>query len=191
MSKVDKSKKGSFDEKIKSLCDTINSNNNFVTLSSCSGRILLLKVPKNNKKFLSDWLFVTHDKADVNVFFDVMKNFEKKVSVSDENFDEFDVFFKMEAAILHVACKNKDFAFKLMDLAKKNGFRRVGLISDRKNTVELICNENVSIPIFDFKKKFFVINKEQLSFFISKSNEKLEKSWNAINFLEREFKKVF
>ncbi len=189
LSKVDKSKKGFIDEKIESLCNTINEKENFVTLSSCSGRILLLKVPKSKKKHLSEWLIVTHEKAKTQEFYNTMKNFEEKNK--NYNGEEFDVYFKMEAAILHVSCKNEEDAFKLLDLAKQNGFRRVGVISKKKNTVELICNENISIPIYDFENKNFIIKKEQLEFFIKKANLKLEYSWNAIKKLEEKFKKEF
>ncbi len=41
--KEDKSSKGSLDEKIKELCIVINSHPDFVTSSSCAGRILLVK----------------------------------------------------------------------------------------------------------------------------------------------------
>ena len=137
LSKIDKSKKGSIDEKIKKLCDTINENENFVTLSSCSGRILLIKVPENQKKHLSEWLIVTHNLAKTKEFYNTIKKFEEKTKAKKETMP-FEIYFKMEAAILHVACKNRKDAFKLMEIAKKNGFRRVGLISDKKNTVELI-----------------------------------------------------
>ncbi len=200
LSKIDKSKKGSIDEKIKKLCDTINENENFVTLSSCSGRILLIKVPENQKKHLSEWLIVTHNLAKTKEVYNTIKKFEEKTKKENKKESKiekkkekmpFEIYFKMEAAILHVACKNKKDAFKLMEIAKKNGFRRVGLISDKKNTVELICNENISMPIYDYEKKEFIIDEKTLSFLIKKANKKLKKSWKAINNLEKEFKKIF
>ncbi len=190
LTKIDKSKKGYIDEKIKNLCNTINQHENFVTLSSCSGRILLLKVPKNKKKHLSEWLIVTHEKAKTKEFYKTIKEYEEKIKNTKEK-EEYDIYFKMEAAILHVACKKESEAFKLIELAKQNGFRRVGVISKRKNTVELICNENISLPIYDYKNKKFIINEEQLEFLIKKSNEKLQISWKAINSLEEKFKKTF
>ena len=41
--KSDKSSIGNVDEKISSLCNKINSKEDFYTTSSCSGRILLMK----------------------------------------------------------------------------------------------------------------------------------------------------
>ena len=43
LKKLDKSSKGDWDEKIISLCDKINSNDNYYTTSSCSGRIIIMK----------------------------------------------------------------------------------------------------------------------------------------------------
>ncbi len=63
LSKIDKSKKGSIDKKIKELVDLINSLKDYYTTSSCSGRILLIKRPKSGKKCDVDFLFEESDLA--------------------------------------------------------------------------------------------------------------------------------
>ena len=60
LSKLDKSHKSEWDEKISSLCDKINSLDDYYTTSSCSGRILLMINQDKNGKDL--FLFVYHDK---------------------------------------------------------------------------------------------------------------------------------
>jgi len=62
LSKKDKSRKGSVDNKIKKLVNKINSLPDFYTTSSCSGRILILALPKSNKKNKVQHLFVSHRK---------------------------------------------------------------------------------------------------------------------------------
>ncbi|MCK5108013.1 MAG: hypothetical protein KAQ83_04765, partial [Nanoarchaeota archaeon] len=42
LSKMDKSSKGSIDEKIKKICDIINEKEEYFTTSSCSGRLLTI-----------------------------------------------------------------------------------------------------------------------------------------------------
>jgi len=49
LNKKDKSKKGSIDGEIKKLVDKINSLENYYTTSSCSGRILIAKIPDSIK----------------------------------------------------------------------------------------------------------------------------------------------
>ena len=43
LGRADKSSIGSIDKQILGLCEKINSNNDYYTLSSCSGRIVLIK----------------------------------------------------------------------------------------------------------------------------------------------------
>ena len=61
LGKDDKSSKGEWDERIKELCGKINSNNDYITTSSCSGRILLMIEGFEKKPGL--FLFVTHEKT--------------------------------------------------------------------------------------------------------------------------------
>ena len=62
LTKMDKSKKGDIDKRIKKVLDRINKTKNYFTTSSCSGRIVLFK--KGERKDKCEWLYVTHDLAD-------------------------------------------------------------------------------------------------------------------------------
>ena len=73
LSKLEKSSLGKWDEKIVSLCDKINSLENYYTTSSCSGRILLMI--DQEKKAENLFLFVSHDK----IKFDNLKNILKEI----------------------------------------------------------------------------------------------------------------
>ena len=66
LSKKDKSKAGKIDKDIKKLVDMINSFSNYYTTSSCSGRIILLTIPKSGKKNEVKWLFTSHNKINFN-----------------------------------------------------------------------------------------------------------------------------
>jgi len=49
LSKIDKSSKGGFDEKIVKLCEKINRLDNYYTTSSCAGRVVIM-VDKEKKR---------------------------------------------------------------------------------------------------------------------------------------------
>ena len=179
LDKQDKSSKGSIDEKIKSLCNSLNKHKNVLTLSSCSGRISVLKaVGKNNKK-LSSWVYITHEKAS----FGEIQNKLKEYS-SDEK-----LIFKQEPTIIHIAFKNLEIGEKFLQLAKFCGFNRCGFISTQKKVVlECILAMPLSLTIYDKK---LLITEEYLEYLIAESNERQEHSWKSIDKLGQEFKKSF
>jgi tRNA wybutosine-synthesizing protein 3 len=117
--KPDLSKKGNVDGKISNLINSINKLDNYITTSSCSGRILLLVVSNSLKKHECEWPIVTHDLANVNEFWDALKLASEKFSES--------IWFKMESAILHVQCKTIASAQDLITMAKEIGFKRSGI----------------------------------------------------------------
>ena len=122
--KKDKSKKGSIDKEIKELVDKINSLENYYTTSSCSGRILIITMPKSGKKQDTKWLFSSHNKISFNGI--------EKVLNSIKNVKE-DVWFRAEPAIMHIAADTLENAVKLLNIARSIGFRRSGIIGIRKN----------------------------------------------------------
>ena len=148
----DKSPKGSLDEPIKELVYLINQNPNYVTLSSCSGRIALfdpcakigtavrcdytskaaLKQSINRKKTGKGggtWLLSSH--APVR-FLDVAKalynsednsNYEEEVEAT-----ETPLIFKHEPFLMHIACATLKAAQVLLHIALSNGYRESGII---------------------------------------------------------------
>jgi len=102
LSKLDKSKKGSLDEKIIPLLSTINSKPQYYTTSSCSGRITLFTT--SGKKNQSDWLKVSHSLIDQQFF-----QLESSTSL---------VWLRLEPFILHIACENLAAANNMLDLIR-------------------------------------------------------------------------
>ena len=64
LSKIDKSYIGEWDKKIISLCNKINSNKNYYTTSSCSGRVVLMI--DQNKKSHNLFLKISHELISFN-----------------------------------------------------------------------------------------------------------------------------
>ncbi len=74
LSKIDKSSIGSWDEKIKGLCNKINKNKKYYTTSSCGGRVVLIKAL--DEKAEDVFLFRTHKKIS---FEELKKTYWKKI----------------------------------------------------------------------------------------------------------------
>ena len=174
--KKDKSRKGSIDIKIKKLVDRINSLEGFYTTSSCSGRILLLAIPRSNKKNEVQYLFATHKKTNYNEIKKIIKKLPKS-----------DVWFKAEPVILHIASENLDSAKNILNTARDIGFRRSGIISLGKNrvTMEFVSTEKIETIVS--KNGKLVIDEDYFKILIKEGNQKLGKTWKKI---EKLYKKV-
>ena len=117
LKKDDKSFKGSWDEKIRKLCDKINSFEEYYTTSSCSGRAFLLKDFKEKR----DNLFVKVWHNEIN-FGDLKKALLELKSKEV-------IYFKQTPVILHVSCRTLEDAQKLLDLAvKEAGWKRCSIL---------------------------------------------------------------
>ncbi|MFA5071688.1 MAG: tRNA wybutosine-synthesizing 3 family protein [Candidatus Pacearchaeota archaeon] len=174
LSKLDKSSIGKWDEKIISLCDKINSLENYYTTSSCSGRILLMI--DQEKKAENLFLFVSHDKVSFKKLKDEL-NSALKIKKN--------VKFKMEPCILHIACESLEDAEKLFEIGKNAGFKRLGIIGTSHGfTFELNSSEKLEFPIIQNKK--ILVDDKFLKIAVDEANRKLEKSWMRIRKLERE-----
>jgi len=179
LEKHDKSFKGEIDSKIKSLCNAINKNKSCVTLSSCSGRICILKVVKNNNKKFSEWLFITHSIASPKNILEVINKYENKEIL----------YFKQESAIIHIGFESLEIGEKFLRIAKLSGFNRCGFISTTKKVVlECILAMPINVPIYDKK---ILISKDYICYLVKEGNKKQKISWIAIKKLEEEFKKYF
>ncbi|MFC1690949.1 tRNA wybutosine-synthesizing 3 family protein [Nanoarchaeota archaeon] len=166
LSRIDKSRKGSVDEKIKDLCELVNSKDDYVTLSSCSGRICLLKACA--KKHLCEWLVVTHDLANSDEFKDALNKYS----------GEEKIIFKQEPPIIHIGCQSIEIAQDLVDLARQNSFKRPAILSTRKKiVVEIAGSEFLEAPVFDSEK---LISDDYLKYLVEVANEKMQKSWDQI-----------
>lgn len=162
LNKIDKSKKGSIDKRIKELVDLINSLKDYYTTSSCSGRILLIKKPKSGKKCDVDFLFASHNK----VSSEEIKSYLK-------NIPEQDLWFRQESMILHVACRTIENAQKILDLSNRTGFKHSGIITTRKKiVVEIIGSEQFDTIIAKHGKVF--VGDKYLRLLVDEANKKLE-----------------
>lgn len=169
LARKDKSDKGSWDEKISSLCKKINSRNEYYTTSSCAGRIILIK--SSEKKQENLFLFRTHSKINFN---QLRKELSKLKG---------DVDFQQSSCILHVACSSIENAQRLVDKAKFAGWKRSGIMSTRNRIIcELMSTEHLELPIM--RKAQVFISDKSLKIIVSEANKKMERTWQKIRKLE-------
>jgi tRNA wybutosine-synthesizing protein 3 len=172
LSRKDMSSIGSWDPRIRGLCEKLNNKKNYYTTSSCAGRIVLIKLL--DKKAEDVFLFRTHEKTS-------FREIEK--ALSEIRFEGV-VEYKQSTCILHVACKTLEDAQTLVDKAKLAGWKNSGIMTTKKRfIVELHSTENIAFPIM--KKRKILVNDEFLKLVIRESNEKLERTWKKIQKLEK------
>ncbi len=176
MSSNDKSNIGCVDGPIKSLLDAINSHNNYYTTSSCSGRIILLRIPKTGKKRDADFLFRTHKPAMAEEILSVLN------SIPEEQLD--DIWFRQESAIIHVAARSAKSASRLLRVAKEIGFKRSGIFEiEKRFLMELMSTEKMDLPAAKNGKVF--ISKDYMAVLVGEANKRLERTWNKIEKLKQ------
>ena len=206
--KLDKSSIGKWDAKIISLCEKINSLENYYTTSSCSGRVVL--IVDNAKKRPGLFVKVWHDL----ISFEGLKKslekcatrrtpkslgqrkniiFKKKDRISSIGLN-LNIKFKQEPCILHVACNSLEQSLDFLKKARSVGFKRGGIISGERSkskdfhvslvnlgkrfVLELIGTEKLEFPIIENGK--ILVDDEFLKMIVKKSNENLKKSWNRV-----------
>lgn len=177
LEKQDKSSIGSWDKKIKKLCELINKKQEYYTTSSCSGRIVLMidQEKKAQGLFLSVW----HDRIS---FMKLKQEIDKLIKKESK---KLNVKFKQEPVIFHVACKTIEDAKSFLVKAREIGFKRGGIISITRECVviELLSTEKLEFPLIQNGK--ILVNDDFLKIVLKKANKNLEKGWDKIIRLEK------
>ena len=111
---VDLSRKGSIDAPIVKLTEVINDHCDLFTLSSCSGRIVMLREADDRntvRKAGCDWLCVSHTELDPN---EAVTIFSTRDVITNGC-----VVIKFEPFVLHVQCRHMSVAKQVLDAATK------------------------------------------------------------------------
>lgn len=201
----DKSPKGSVDEKIRPLVNLINLHPEFVTLSSCSGRVAMfdpagcdnsegeitrdeidnttttqpkVKGTEISGKGRGKWIFVTHDiLPDLGErLIDSLKLAGKQRSLTDTS--NAYITFKHEPPLLHIAASSLSAGKKLLHLAKSTcAMRESGLVvTDQRVTVEIRTTGTLlSLPLM-VHSDVIQPNEEYLKTLASIANKRMEQN---------------
>lgn len=164
--KKDKSPQGFIDPDIKQLLDLINSNPNYETTSSCSGRITLMN--RQDKKE-SEWLFKSHSAVKADELWEALQKTSGRV------------WFMQEPVIIHVKCFSLEAAEKLLNIAREIGMKHSGIVSLKGDIVlEIRGSERVE-AILDKE----LVSKEYVEALVEEANKKLFKAKEKIKMLEK------
>ncbi|XP_055354987.1 tRNA wybutosine-synthesizing protein 3 homolog isoform X2 [Paramacrobiotus metropolitanus] len=143
----DNSRKGSFDREIEDLLLYLNDLRQFVSTSSCSGRVIVFSQGAIGKG-ACQWHFVAHSEYTPTLLTSSVESLTKNPA-----FFENDVFLKFEPFILHVRCETLADAQKLHAISVQSGFRNSGITIRKKGKegfamhVAVRCTHNFEMPL--------------------------------------------
>ena len=163
---VDFSPKGSIDAPVVQLVDFINNLPDYVTTSSCSGRISVYRDENSTKGI--QWLLVVHGAITVN---------QLKAAISGQEAvtaGQHFIVLKCEGFILHVRCRDLNSGRKLHQIAMGCGFRESGLSVGQKMRVQLAIRTTaygLELPIAVGKN--LIIDDDALSIIVKEANRRL------------------
>ncbi|MCC7570053.1 hypothetical protein KO465_01760 [Candidatus Micrarchaeota archaeon] len=129
---------GLVDEKAIPLINEVNSKPNYVTTSSCSGRIMLLKFNKGKKdsSFYHKW----HRTVDFNEVWKAIQDYDKSEKL----------WFRAEPFIFHIYAKDLESAQKFLEITRKSGIKRGGIFYFKEYPfLEIFGTEGISVPVVD------------------------------------------
>ena len=119
----DASPKGGLDAPILDCVAFLNSLRDFVTTSSCAGRVSLYLQPETKGV---EWLLVEHGPITVADLVETVRRLPEG--------DEL-VVLKCEAFILHLLCRDLQAASLLLGLARDCGYRESGIVAAKQITL--------------------------------------------------------
>lgn len=169
LKKDDKSSIGEIDLHIRKLCERINKNEAYYTLSSCSGRIVLIK--NMDKKQTGMFVFRSHEILTIE---------QLKKALNEASKTKETLIFKQEPPIMAVACKTLEDASLLIEMAReKAGWKNSGIMTLKGRIVcELRSTEYLALPIMENGN--LLVNDDFLDILVKESNNRLKKAWEKI-----------
>ncbi|MCF7866087.1 hypothetical protein K9L67_00600 [Candidatus Woesearchaeota archaeon] len=173
--KPDKSFKGDVDLEAIPIIEAVNAKDDFYTTSSCSGRISLFFEAESGRKDESGWLFVEH-----RVVTDVEILYALK-SVSSES-----LWFRQEAPIFHIACRDNFCAKKLLVVCRDLGLKHSGIIaeSNKRVMVEIIFNNKIDVPVASNGELF--VDEKFIKFLVKQANDRFKKNQKLLKKFEKD-----
>ena len=161
-------REGLVDERIIPTLDSINKFSYLYTVSSCSGRVIvidLLKIgDKRNAIFTGRW----------------HRRVEKKEVLNAIERCERDGWFILNPPILHVVSKDIGHAKELLKIAIECGFKRSGIKSIGKDKITVEVNSTEVIETIVAKNGINIIGEDYLEVLIECANLKFERSQRKI-----------
>ncbi|MFH1448564.1 MAG: hypothetical protein ABIG39_06910 [Candidatus Micrarchaeota archaeon] len=164
--------KGEVDSRLTNILDSINTNQELVTSSSCSGRIVLLEIAekKGDAHFYRKW----HREVGFDEVWEALRDYKGKKKL----------WFRCEAFIIHIFAEEIEAATSLLKLARKAGFKRGGIWGFKNDWpfLELIGTNGFSLPVFDKKP---LTSKTHCEYILKTANKTLKKNYSQLKRFEK------
>ena len=170
---------GKADKKMIPFCKKIMQNKNYYTTSSCSGRIGLFDLDKDEKKrekvFHKKW----HTKPTLE---QVWKALQEK--------NKYNLWFKQEPLVLVIGTNSLENAKKILQACNRAGIKRANIMhfEEGKILVEIMGTHYMSFLAKEKNK--ILIDKKLLKKQLEYANKKLEKNWQMLERFEKEFRNL-
>ncbi|KAE8878156.1 hypothetical protein PF005_g22358 [Phytophthora fragariae] len=172
----DKSPKGCIDEPIVDMIKTINAHPDYVTSSSCSGRIAVFCGEAACSEAGSDlitkggkWLIAEHATITFDQLVAALRSPDANSSTSNM------IIFKHEPFIMHVVCRSLDAAKELLQWGIASGFRESGVVLGNRKTMCAIRTtaNGLEIPL-GRNAEHLLVNEDYLRWIVDVANQKFE-----------------
>ncbi len=182
LSKLDEAlKNGLVDEGVISILNAINRFEEYVTRSSCYGRVSFTQEKGLIKKGRGKILYKRHGPIDMETIKKIIRKVDGGV-----------LWMNIEGTIIHVASKTIEDALKLLDIAVEAGYKESSLysMSTRGVTVEILFSEKYSIPLYTRENGFLISTVEVQSIieYIDERFREIEKAKHRLINLLAEYK---
>ncbi len=164
------------DEDILDLLDIINSIPFIYTTSSCSGRIMLIDVPDNQRKEQSKRIAKWHKPVSFNEMWKIIESYNPQGVL----------WLKQEAFIVAFAVSSVEWASYLVRLArlfgfKESGIRSINLIA-KHIFMDISSTEKLHVPV-SYGSKGLVITKRYGEILVETANKLLLRTKQKLNLL--------
>jgi len=166
------------DRQITQLCRFVSKTKGFFTSSSCAGRIILLQLPKNENKLDASFHRKWHRRV---------KERELWQGISEKT--EGELWFKLDAFILHIGANSLENANLILGAMKRAGVKRGGIMvaKDGKFLIELQGTQAMAFPVK--KESKILVSGDYMHYALERANKKLAKNYAMLKRLEKEFRK--
>lgn len=189
LQRADLSLKGSIDEPIRPLVESINENTNYCTTSTCSGRITIIEKGsgKSGDKEGLEFHLRSHEEINFHQISQLMEEFSKSIEKEDGQC----LWLKFEPFIAHILCSNLDAAKLMLRVALDSGCRNSGLTFTKNNSIFMVAIRSTSsmeLPISC--SGHFQTNDSFITFVCEESNRRMRSNLERLNKFHRLVKEI-
>jgi len=184
LEKLNKAKENrEVDEDIIDLLDMLNSIPFIYTTSSCSGRIMLIDVPFNQRKEASKRIAKWHKPVTFDSVWNIVESYDPKGVL----------WLKQESFIVALAVPSIEWASYLIRLARLFGFKESGIRSINLDAnhffLDISGTEKLHVPI-SLNPRGLIITREYGELLINIANRLLLRTKSKLNLLRSVIKKL-